>query len=209
MNDSASVVNVLTLCLSLLGLVYLFFWRFSKLWIDEFRQNIFEIRDELFDFAADGGISFDHPAYYTLRSMLNGYVRFSHRISALYFVSIVFYTIWRNREVMPHLFADTWTHAESGLDAATKEYLKSLRDRAGAKLFHFLFFSSYLKKFVFFVSIIGPLTLLSVRYAKKKKDTELTAYRYCRSKSRKIRESVEVLDSEAYVCGRERYYAPV
>ena len=31
--------------------------------VDEFRQALFLIRDELFDFAASGGIPFDHPAY--------------------------------------------------------------------------------------------------------------------------------------------------
>jgi hypothetical protein len=49
--------------------------------LDIFRQKMFALRDELFDYAHDGNISFDHPAYRLLRSYMNGFIRYGHRLS--------------------------------------------------------------------------------------------------------------------------------
>lgn len=46
-----------------------------------FRQRLFKARDELFDYATDGGIAFDHPAYTLVRSTMNGFIRFADRMS--------------------------------------------------------------------------------------------------------------------------------
>lgn len=42
---------------------------------------MFALRDELFDYAASGKISFSHPAYRLLRQSMNGYIRYAHRLS--------------------------------------------------------------------------------------------------------------------------------
>ncbi len=65
--------------LSLLAVLVLFLWREHRL--DVFRQRIFEMRDDLFDFAAKGQMSFDDPAYGALRGLLNSYIRFAHRVT--------------------------------------------------------------------------------------------------------------------------------
>jgi hypothetical protein len=49
--------------------------------IDALRQELFRIRDELFDYAATGAVSFSHPAYSNLRSRLNLTIRFGHRLT--------------------------------------------------------------------------------------------------------------------------------
>jgi hypothetical protein len=43
--------------------------------LDRFRQDVFGLRDELWDFAASGQISFDDPAYRLLRQLMNGFIR--------------------------------------------------------------------------------------------------------------------------------------
>src|ERR1044072_3339893 len=48
---------------------------------DSFRQRAFAIRDELFDFAAAGDISFSDPAYTMLRSRMNATIQYSHRLT--------------------------------------------------------------------------------------------------------------------------------
>lgn len=48
---------------------------------DYTRQELFTLRDELFDYAADGHISFDDEAYLTTRTMINGVIRFTHSVS--------------------------------------------------------------------------------------------------------------------------------
>lgn len=49
--------------------------------LDWFRQKMFTIRDEMFDFAANGNISFDHPAYVLLRQQMNGFIRYGHQLT--------------------------------------------------------------------------------------------------------------------------------
>lgn len=49
--------------------------------LDSFRQNMFAVRDELFDYAADGKIAFDHPAYLLLRRQMNGFIRYGHHLT--------------------------------------------------------------------------------------------------------------------------------
>ncbi|HEX6039550.1 hypothetical protein [Longimicrobium sp.] len=49
--------------------------------IDLFRQRMFAERDALFDYAAEGGIEFGHPAYTLVRSTMNGFIRFADRIN--------------------------------------------------------------------------------------------------------------------------------
>ena len=57
---------------------------------DRFRQSLFEVRDALFDYAAAGNISFDHPAYGMLRSITNGYIRYAHKMSLLQLFAFAF-----------------------------------------------------------------------------------------------------------------------
>ena len=55
------------------------FWRNYR--IDKFRDQLFALRNELFDYAAQGGVSFDEPAYGILRNTMNGLLRYAERIS--------------------------------------------------------------------------------------------------------------------------------
>jgi hypothetical protein len=49
--------------------------------LDRLRQELFTIRDQLFDFAVDGGIDFTDPIYRELRNDINGLILFAHKIS--------------------------------------------------------------------------------------------------------------------------------
>ena len=76
-----TVIGSLHIFLSLVLLWVLVFWCWTEYKIDLYRQKLFEVRDELFDYAAGGAISFNDPAYYNLRASMNGIIRFLHRIS--------------------------------------------------------------------------------------------------------------------------------
>ncbi len=66
---------------ALLVLWLLWYYGFMDLLVEDFRQRLFRIRDKLFDYAAQGNISFDDPAYTHLRSMLNSMLRFAHKVT--------------------------------------------------------------------------------------------------------------------------------
>jgi|GEM_PF-4266250 len=61
----------------------LWFYFVKEYRVAAFRERLFSIRDQLFNFAADGLVSFDDPAYSELRALINGMLRFAHRVSFL------------------------------------------------------------------------------------------------------------------------------
>jgi hypothetical protein len=66
-------------CVVFLTVVLLTLWSSARL--DDFRQKMFALRDELFDCAADGNIDFDDPAYRLLRQSMNGTIRYAHQLT--------------------------------------------------------------------------------------------------------------------------------
>jgi hypothetical protein len=81
MIDHVVALTAVSTTVSLLGLWVLFFWLYRDYRVDLFRQRMFTLRDELFEYAAAGNIAFDAPAYGLMRDMLNGYIRFAHRLN--------------------------------------------------------------------------------------------------------------------------------
>lgn len=49
--------------------------------LDSFRQKMFCVRDELFDYAANGKVAFDDPAYVLLRQQMNAFIRYGHQLT--------------------------------------------------------------------------------------------------------------------------------
>ena len=93
---------------------------------DLFRQEMFGLRDDLFDYAKAGKISFNHPAYRLLRQSLNGNIRYAHRLT--FFRICVTTLLWNILSQKPDL---RWAH---GWEIA----LKCLPDdvRADMQSFH-------------------------------------------------------------------------
>ena len=76
-SDYTNVLQAFMVCI--LGFVALYLVEIYRL--DSFRQKMFAVRDELFDYAADGNISFDDPAYQLLREQMNAIIRFGHNLT--------------------------------------------------------------------------------------------------------------------------------
>ena len=79
--DSTTFVTVLESVMALAVLS----WLLCALWpacrLDSFRQKVFAVRNDLFDYAAAGRIAFDDPAYTLLRQLMNGTLRYGHQIT--------------------------------------------------------------------------------------------------------------------------------
>ena len=68
--------------ISLAGLWWFLFWPYRDLRVDKFRQEMFALRDELFDYAGSSAqLSFDDTSYGILRSAINGFIRHGHRFT--------------------------------------------------------------------------------------------------------------------------------
>ena len=73
--------NELLSTISLAFIVALLLFPYNSYRVDKLREYLFELRDELFDEALRGNISYESQAYRATRSVLNGMIRFSHQIS--------------------------------------------------------------------------------------------------------------------------------
>ncbi len=79
--SAAELSIVVQSILTLLVLAVIVFTLWPEQRVDLFRQQMFAVRDELFDFAADGKISFEEPAYVLLRQLFNGFIRYAHNLT--------------------------------------------------------------------------------------------------------------------------------
>ena len=66
--------------ISMVGLAYLVYL-YNDHRVDHLRQDLFALRDMLFDEARAGKIAFTSPTYGATRDLLNGGIRFAHRFS--------------------------------------------------------------------------------------------------------------------------------
>ena len=55
---------------------------------DAARQTLFEVRDDLFDLAAQGKLSFQSPAYRAIRTAIEQNIRYAHTLTLWRFIAI-------------------------------------------------------------------------------------------------------------------------
>jgi hypothetical protein len=95
---------------------------------DAFRQRAFALRDELFLYAADGHIPFNHPAYWRLRLMMNATIRFTHRLTFGEFLLPFFVLVTFRTDADPSPY-QLWLKAVSQCDPEVQTSLKKFNDR--------------------------------------------------------------------------------
>jgi len=100
--------------------------RYARL--DDFRQRMFAVRDELFDFAADGNISFNHPAYTLLREQMNGFIRYGHDLTVFRLLMTALMAKITGRVAEKSWFREWKTAVDSIADRAVREKLEFFHD---------------------------------------------------------------------------------
>lgn len=75
------LATIISSALTLIVLILLVFELWPSQRVDAFRQQMFEVRDELFDLAIRKEISFDDQAYVLLRQLMNGFIRYAHNLT--------------------------------------------------------------------------------------------------------------------------------
>jgi len=121
MNTIGAVLNV-AFGLVLLWIVVYFGWRPYR--IDNLRQRLFELRDELFLAAADGELSFDDSAYQILRDRLNAVIRFAHTVTLTRSV------LYRLEGTDVEGLREKWLQAVAKLSDKQRQHLLDIDQRA-------------------------------------------------------------------------------
>lgn len=127
---SASTLSLIFQSSSALALFALIFlvWR-TDLRTDQFRQRMFAIRDELFDYAASGAVAFEDPAYQLLRNFMNGFIRYAHRLTFFQLILTIFR--WNiTEQVHPLTWHSRWLKSLEPLPEETRTAMGAFHGRA-------------------------------------------------------------------------------
>lgn len=165
--------------ISLLGIWWVFVL-YRDYCVDKFREQVFDLRGNLFDEAAAGLIDFGHPAYGMLRSTMNGFIRFGHRLG---FFEIALTAIFFGKDLGS--FEKRWEKANKGLAPQVRERLDSYLARLNNHVMRHIVWSSP----IVLVTVVIPLFLF------------LFANSIFTLLSRRLKPAVESIDSAALVCG--------
>jgi hypothetical protein len=151
-----NAVNLATLAQSavlLMGLGVILFWLWPSVRLDCFRQEMFAVRDELFDYASSGRIAFNHPAYRLLRQSMNGFIRYGHQVSFYQF--IMTWLTWKVLEGRESFKWKTkWEAALGSLDDQTRKELSAFHERATMCVIERIVFGSPILIFSLVVSAL-------------------------------------------------------
>jgi hypothetical protein len=155
-----SLTTALASLVSIAGLWILLFWLYRDLCVDKFRQDMFTLRDELFDAARAGAIGFDHPAYGLLRRTMNGFIRFAHRftlLQALLMVAIARDADQANENI--ESFPAQWNDATRDVSLETSQILTRYRFRMNVLVVRYVLVSSPILLLTVVVPVIGWISL--------------------------------------------------
>ena len=115
--------QILLFLISLLCLWFFLFFLYKELAVDIFRQQMFQLRDELFDAASNGLIEYNHPAYIVLRNTMNGFLRFGHRVS-LFEVLVTGLALGSDHFKIRKTFRQVWQEAEITLSSEQRKEMQ-------------------------------------------------------------------------------------
>jgi len=153
MTSHNELSTILASLVSILGLWCLLFWLYRDYCVDRFRQKMFALRDDLFDAAAGGLFPFDHPAYGLLRSTMNGFIRFGHRLTLLQVVLFTLSSVQEVKQAGNDEFSETWEKALKSLTPEQARAIKEFEARMHLSVFEHLVIGSP----ILVVTIVVPL----------------------------------------------------
>lgn len=179
---SQPIITLISLA-SLLFLFVLVFWAYRDYCVDAFRQRLFTLRDSMFDDATEGKVDFSHPAYGMLRSTMNGYIRYGHRLNLPLVILFGRGRLAEDLGVVP--FHKRLEEHASNLDQEQQRLIFSYFNRMNYLLVRHLILSSP----VMLVTVIFPLVLF------------LAANRLVDALVKEFRQPIDRLDSLALTEG--------
>jgi hypothetical protein len=114
--------EMLIACVGAAGCWFLWFFFIKDYRVSNFRESLFSLRDELVECVAEGHLTYEHPAYVELRSLINGMLQFAHKVTFLSLITSARnpsaddpdqspYRRWK--DAVDHLAPDAKTRVES------------------------------------------------------------------------------------------------
>lgn len=146
--------NTIIIFLSLTGLFFLWVFGWKAYYLDNYRHNLFLLRDELFRLAASGAIDFNDGVYTKMRHALNLKIHFAHRLSFFYFIWMLI-GLRIKPMAIPNYTAERFLLIKKIENQSLKGHLASIEDRSD-----YLSTSYLLQTSLTFRLVINPFFLL-------------------------------------------------
>jgi predicted PurR-regulated permease PerM len=137
-------------------------WLWLPYLLDSFRNRIFVLRDELFDFSLQGGSNFDSQEYRTLRDQMNSSLRFVQKLGVIELLMVWFFVpnfkelALKEGERLENIF-------QAIEDKKSKEFYEDIRFRYNREIVRYFVISSPILIFVF----LAVLCCLAIDYGMK------------------------------------------
>jgi hypothetical protein len=169
-----------------------FFWVWRDYCVEDFRQKVFALRDELFDKAASGKIPYNHKGYGRLRLTMNGAIRFAEDIS---FGQVILMSYFNRNSPLLETYKNEFDKEIEGLPAKEKKVIISFQERLDDLLIEYFLTISPMMVFILIPMILIYLLLKS-------------AYAWIKSKlvswsKERFRTSLDEMQSLAYAVGSD------
>jgi hypothetical protein len=184
-----------TIIFSLISLALIwvfFFWVYRDYCVEDFRQKVFALRDELFDTAASEKIPFNHKGYGRLRLTMNGAIRFAEDIS---FGQVILMSYFNRNSPLLETYKNEFDREIKSLPVQEKKIVIDFQERLDDLLIEYLLTISPMMFFILMPLILIYLPLKSA-YAWMK--SKLVAW----SKEH-FRSSLGEMQSLAYALGSD------
>ena len=154
----SEVVPSIQFLLSVCFVFVLLYYCWHSYHLDKLRQDLFELRDELFDYARSGAIGFDAPAYRMLRTTMNGIIRFGHRITFLRLILAVVTDETIDKGLDKPSSLTEWMDEVNRIPSAeVREKLLSFHSQMGVQVVRYMFARSQFLKILVFVFALFTL----------------------------------------------------
>ena len=157
----SELTTFLVSLISIAFILFLLLWRYRDYRTDAFRQIMFQLRDELFDEARKGTINFDDDAYVMLRSAINGFIRFGHKLNLMQ-VMLLHITLKENDVSEP--FSE---RLKKNCTDEQKEIIISYYTRMNDHIIEHLILSSYILLLIMSITFMLVIPILPLLAAKK------------------------------------------
>ena len=142
-------------------LVYYLTWRFIVMPNARmtYRDRMFELRSNLFEFMKSNNKSYDQPLYRNTRELLNSYIRFANKVS---FFSMLTGAILYKKGKIPSVVKELESDISSCEDEDLVKYIKSVIEKTARITIKYLLFTNIftMALFLIFVFCIVPILIV-------------------------------------------------
>jgi len=175
---------------------WLWFVEYKQYRLDRTRQDLFSVRDDLFEYWDRHNLDFDNPAYRLTRDMLNGSIRFAHRLSLIRLAG----SFVSHKRFGKRLWVAHEEELARGLQSLPKKHRKKIQE--ARRDMHFLM----IKHVGFNSLVLGTVYLLikGILYLQRSFDSDR---RTLHDLSRQFLPNlgIDAIDAEMVEVGREKY----